>query len=275
MFNFYLKISLTLFSIFISVFIWTSCSIAYSSESFQEATVIYAAKPENITLESLPAEKPSWPATAWVLGTTILLYQNDQEIQDFFQENQSQSTHDISSLAEHFGNNAELIPSLGLFYLYGKVRKDEKSQHSALLSIESLFIATLFTNTIKLSTHRSRPNTGEAYNSWGGSSFDNNNHYLSFPSGHATSAFSVATVIATEYRDNPFIPGLSYSIASLTALSRVHENKHWASDIFLGSAIGYFTGKWVINLNNQNENTLTIVPVLQDRGYGLAVTYQF
>lgn len=141
--------------------------------------------------------------------------------------------------------------------------------------MESILLATLFTNTIKFSTHRSRPNTGESYDSWGEPSLEDDNDYLSFPSGHATSVFSVATVIATEYKENPYIPGLSYSIASLTAISRVHDNRHWASDIFMGSVIGYFTGKWVIKLNNRNENTFAIAPVLRDRGYGLAVTIRF
>jgi len=44
---------------------------------------------------------------------------------------------------------------------------------------------------------------------------------------------------------------LAYGIATLTALSRVNDNAHWASDIFFGAVIGYFTAKAIIAQNNK------------------------
>lgn len=69
----------------------------------------------------------------------------------------------------------------------------------------------------------------------------------SFPSGHATAAFSTATVFAMECKDHPLIPIISYTAASLISLSRITENKHWATDIVAGAALGYLTGKQVVN----------------------------
>jgi membrane-associated phospholipid phosphatase len=43
---------------------------------------------------------------------------------------------------------------------------------------------------------------------------------------------------------------LAYGIATLTALSRVNDNAHWASDVFFGAIIGYFTAKAIMALNN-------------------------
>ncbi len=42
---------------------------------------------------------------------------------------------------------------------------------------------------------------------------------------------------------------LVYSLATIAGFSRIHDNKHWASDIFIGSAIGYFVGKKISDLN--------------------------
>ena len=69
----------------------------------------------------------------------------------------------------------------------------------------------------------------------------------SFPSGHATVAFAAATVFALEYKDKPFVPILSYTAATLIGLSRITENKHWLTDVFIGAVLGYYTGKQVVN----------------------------
>jgi membrane-associated phospholipid phosphatase len=71
--------------------------------------------------------------------------------------------------------------------------------------------------------------------------------YSSFPSGHTTVAFAVATVFASEYKDKPVIPVLAYTVASLIGVSRVTENVHWTTDVFVGAALGYLTGKNVVN----------------------------
>jgi membrane-associated phospholipid phosphatase len=68
----------------------------------------------------------------------------------------------------------------------------------------------------------------------------------SFPSGHTTVAFAAATVFALEYKDKPFVPILAYSAATLIGLSRITENKHWATDVFIGAVLGYYTGKQVV-----------------------------
>jgi membrane-associated phospholipid phosphatase len=73
----------------------------------------------------------------------------------------------------------------------------------------------------------------------------------SFPSGHATVAFAVATVFAIEYKDKPWVPIISYTTASLIGASRITENKHWITHVIVGAALGYVTGKLVDkNYNN-------------------------
>jgi membrane-associated phospholipid phosphatase len=69
----------------------------------------------------------------------------------------------------------------------------------------------------------------------------------SFPSGHTTVAFAAATVFAMEYHNKPLVPILAYSAATLIGLSRIAENKHWATDVLTGAAVGYLTGKLVVN----------------------------
>lgn len=74
--------------------------------------------------------------------------------------------------------------------------------------------------------------------------------HVSFPSGHTTVAFSLATMIAQEYPKPIIIPILAYGFATCTALGRINGNYHWASDVLMGASIGYFTSKLVFNSNN-------------------------
>ncbi len=60
---------------------------------------------------------------------------------------------------------------------------------------------------------------------------------LSFASGHATTSFATATALAIVL---PRWRWVFYGIASLTALERVAENAHWASDVVGGAALSYF-----------------------------------
>ena len=69
----------------------------------------------------------------------------------------------------------------------------------------------------------------------------------SFPSGHTTVAFAAATVFAMEYKNHPFIPVIAYSAATLIGLSRLTENRHWATDLLAGAALGYLSGREVVN----------------------------
>jgi membrane-associated phospholipid phosphatase len=38
------------------------------------------------------------------------------------------------------------------------------------------------------------------------------------------------------------VPAL-YGVAALTGISRVFHDRHWASDVVMGGAIGYVTGR--------------------------------
>lgn len=65
----------------------------------------------------------------------------------------------------------------------------------------------------------------------------------SFPSGHATSVFTVATVFAS------FYPGLAwplYAVASAIALGRVYLERHYVSDVLVGAVIGILVAAYLL-----------------------------
>ena len=57
----------------------------------------------------------------------------------------------------------------------------------------------------------------------------------SFPSGHATSVFAVATVLGSFY---PALRWPLYALAGAITLGRVYLARHYTSDVFAGALIG-------------------------------------
>jgi membrane-associated phospholipid phosphatase len=215
-----------------------------------------------------------WLKAGLVIGATSGLYFSDADISDFAQRNQSSTGDKVAAVGNVLGNPLFTVPTLGLFYLYGHLNQDPKARRASLLAIESLAISGAFTLTIKLATQRPRPFTGEASTTWNGPSIKTISP--SFPSVHAQTAFSIATVLAEEYGSNPFVPPIAYGLATLVGLSRIYDNKHWASDVFFGAAIGYFVGKAVVSYHTLRSDTaLMILPTISQQGFGLMAEYRF
>jgi hypothetical protein len=113
---------------------------------------------------------------------------------------------------------------------------------------------------------------------------------LSFPSGHATSAWALATVVANEYHDHKAVQVAAYALASAVSVSRFTARAHFLSDTFVGSVIGYGIGRFVYkkhHVESMNENNQTsslrkgdwipsVAPLYsrKDRTYGLALTWR-
>lgn len=188
----------------------------------------------------------SWNATdgiiagGVVLGTAGLMMLDD-EIKESSQKSRTRGFDDASKLAENLGNGAYTLPPLALFYLYGEYADDSRARKTALLGFEGFIISGVATQAIKITAHRHRPSSGESSGHWDGPGiyFEN----VSFSSGHSASAFSIATVFAGVYEEKIWVAPLAYGLAGAVALSRVNDNEHWASDVFFGSAVGYFTSK--------------------------------
>ena len=63
----------------------------------------------------------------------------------------------------------------------------------------------------------------------------------SFPSGHTSSSFLAATIADDLYGSKIGVP--AYLLAGLTGLSRIHDNKHYLSDVIFGAGLGIALGK--------------------------------
>jgi membrane-associated phospholipid phosphatase len=93
---------------------------------------------------------------------------------------------------------------------------------------------------------------------------------LSFPSGHTSSAFAMATVANEHFGPRIGIP--AYLAASLIGASRIQSNKHHLSDVVAGAALGYIVGKTVVRENGEpvrGKTRFALVPSTDARGTGV------
>jgi hypothetical protein len=76
--------------------------------------------------------------------------------------------------------------------------------------------------------------------------FSNNQ---SFPSGHSSQAFAVATAIAENY---PvwWVQTLCYGGAGLVGYARIEQNAHYASDVVAGALLGWAVAHAVVHRHN-------------------------
>lgn len=259
------------------------------SNSYQSLTLNESVDPESQNswigdywsdgkyLMTAPGEwnRQAWLKTALVIGTTIVLYNNDHQIQQYFVQNRNQTTDGISGIVKYFGDPVVVVPSLFLIYACNSSIVNDKAKLLGQLGLESVILTNAETILLKLAGHRSRPYTGEGYNSWNGPSLNLSDTSLSFPSMHAATAFALATVASSVYRENKLVAPIAYSIASLTALSRLNDNEHWSSDVFVGAVLGYYTAKSIIERHEGSETHYTIIPCVLKSAPTILVSVKF
>ena len=172
-------------------------------------------------------------------------------------KNSSNTASNLSTFITNTGGIYEM-GTLGAIGAYGFIFNNEKMQTTTLLASQAYLTSAGVSYVAKFLSGRQRPSVYSETQVTANPTFkgpfadlgkDKNGKSLnsSFPSGHTTVAFAAATVYAMEYRNKPWVPILSYSAASLIGLSRLTENKHWATDVLVGAALGHLCGRQVVN----------------------------
>lgn len=163
----------------------------------------------------------------------------------------------------------------GGFYLFGRKKNDYRARETGLLSAEALIDSVIVGSALKGITQRGRPLTGHERSEF----FEGGN---SFPSGHSTQAWAVATVIANEYKHRRAVQIAAYGVATAVSVARFTGQKHYLSDVVAGSALGYAIGRYVYSAHHQDSAISKsawprITPEFNRgaRQYGVALTWNW
>ena len=187
-----------------------------------------------------------WVPTLAVAGVTAGLIFADPHAMPYFR------THakNLDKLNDGFDpliTTSEVILVPASLMVAGYIRHDQRTVSSALLCAQAYGDSAIVDLALKAVTRRERPTDvppgGDFHNTFfngGKSPFRGS----SFPSGHSTGAFSVATVVAIRYQRHKWVPWAAYTLATAVSLSRITTAAHFPSDVFLGAALGYSVARF-------------------------------
>ena len=208
---------------------------------------------------SFPRRKSTWAFLAIGAAGALAIHPADVAINQRLTGNETVSK--IFAPGKYLGGGVQVAAGVGA-YVVGRymmpaeagTHRTNKVAHIGFDLVRAQILTQSMTYAIKLSVRRDRP-TGEC---------------CSFPSGHASATFATAAVLERHFGLRGAWPTLL--IASYVAASRLHDNRHYASDVVFGAALGTATGWTVVGRHGGSSYALLPVPVRG--GVGLMLVSQ-
>lgn len=196
-----------------------------------------------------PAHSSKSDLKWWLIfgGATAGLIAIDSEVLEKIPQNGE--AVNVGSALSNIGAAYTLVPASALMYFIGTHRGDDRLRETGYLGLQALADAYVVDEVFKVTTQRQRPNEGNGNGLfWQGSVWNS-----SFPSGHATESWALASVVAREYSHKKWVPIVAYSLAGTVTVSRILARKHFPSDVVVGSAVGWFIGDYVYRKHHSGE----------------------
>ncbi len=188
-------------------------------------------------------------------GLTVAMFPVDRSIARRLTNERSKANRFLNGASkgvEYIADPGSIVIGTSL-YLIGRFSNHPGIEDLGWHGTEAVLLGGATAWVLKGLTGRARPFvTGDttAHDFKFARGFGNANRQ-SFPSGHTTAAFAAASAVVSEAeRGWPghfwLVAPAMYGGASLVGLSRMYHDKHWASDVALGAAIGTFSGLKVV-----------------------------
>lgn len=180
---------------------------------------------------------PSWPNAVIAMtggAATITLRGFDQTVNAKLRGHQD-TARPVFMLGKWIGQTPVQVGAAIGVYAWGRVEDEPKVSHFGMDLLRAQIVTGALTTGLKVATQRERPD-------------HSNNH--SFPSGHASVTFATATVIERHLGWKMSVVG--YTIAGYVASSRLHDNRHWLTDVVFGAAVGTIGGRTVTQHGRSN-----------------------
>jgi membrane-associated phospholipid phosphatase len=228
------------------------------------------AVPAQVSEDSLEAsQEPLFTAedalfAGGVIFATVAIAPLDKRFADYLQGSPQTNRffRRVSRVVENIAEPGAYLIGVALYGI-GKLGGNERMADLGLHGTEAIIAGLLVTNLIKVGAGRQRPyvDNNKPYN-FGFMRGWKKEQYRSFPSGHSLIGFAAAAAVTDETRrwwpkSAWYIGPLMYGGAGLIALSRLYDNKHWASDVMIGGLVGTFAGLKVVKYHHTHpENRI-------------------
>ncbi len=203
------------------------------------------------------------PNTAyWLVGggaLALAAHQADNKLNRHLRG--SRLTDNFFTPGKYLGSTYVQIGTSLTTYIVGRAKGQPRTQHIGMDMIEAQIITEALVEGLKLAVRRDRPANAD------GTSTSTSKTY-SFPSGHAAVTFATATVFQQHFGWKAAIP--TYALATYVATSRLHDNRHYLSDVVFGSTVGIIVGR---SVTWHGRNTFTVSAAPMPGGLGAYITW--
>jgi membrane-associated phospholipid phosphatase len=209
--------------------------------------------------------------TAAVLGGFALTYAFDRDIRSDLAGVHSGFLKGANNVGSFIGNPYIHLGAAAAIYTAGAAADSPKYLRLGQELGEALALTDTTTFVLKQAIGRGRPNTGSSNSRYRPFQFAPD--YDSLSSMHTASSFAIAHVAASKTESLP-VKILCYTAASFVAFSRLYQEKHWASDLVLGAAVGELAGDTVTRYYGAHAK-LAVAPVVIGETPSLALVGRF
>ena len=152
---------------------------------------------------------------------------------------QGLQTRGLARFTERLGDPRVVGPALLAGYVTGRITGLPNFSAASARVAGATLGAAVLCQGVKLAAGRARPAAApgdpDQFRPFG--TLDG-----SFPSGHTTVAFAVASAVQAESPAR-WVPWVVYPAAAAVGWARVREDHHWLSDVTAGAVLGIWSGR--------------------------------
>ena len=232
--------------------LWLATPVAVAGQVFEDSATA--------STEPLFTKRDAFFAGG-VIVATLAIAPLDKGFADYLQGSPQTNRffRRVSRVVETIAVPGAFIIGGGL-YAAGRLADNERMADLGLHGTEAIVVGLLAATAIKVGAGRQRPYVDrDKPHSFGFMRGFKQEQYRSFPSGHSLIGFAAAAAVTDETRrwwpnSAWYIGPVMYGGATLIALSRMYDNKHWASDVMIGGLMGTFAGLKVVKYHHQHPD---------------------
>jgi membrane-associated phospholipid phosphatase len=149
---------------------------------------------------------------------------------------------EMVDVGESYADGACLAGLTAVTWGYGALAGNDRLRETGWYMAKGLVLDAVIVTALKSAVGRTRPDGSDT---------------RSFPSGHTSTAFTTATVLSRRHGWKIGLP--AYGLASMAAVARIEDDRHYLSDVVAGAVLGIAVGKFITPKSKPEESGWQVV----------------